>query len=72
VPKRNAVVHPAAHDHPKPKTARAVERVSLHGPEFEEVLVGLLKVDPQAIDTGEGGDQYGDRPRPSASDKPDS
>ena len=34
------------------------ERVSLHGPSFEEVLVGLLKVKPKSLDTeDEEGDE---------------
>jgi hypothetical protein len=47
VTKRSAMAHRAIHDHPK--AARPVERVSLAGPAFEEVLIGLLKVDPKEL-----------------------
>jgi hypothetical protein len=43
---RDAIVQPET---PK-DVAHSNERVSLHGPSYEEVLAGLLKVDPKALD----------------------
>jgi hypothetical protein len=33
---------------------RSVQRVSLYGPPFEEVVAGLLKVVPENVDAAEG------------------
>jgi hypothetical protein len=48
------------HRRAAPVVARArqsEERVSLHAPAFEEVLAGLLKVDPERLDTEDAPDQ---------------
>jgi hypothetical protein len=51
VTRRDAVTHPETHEKRAPNHD---ERVSLHGPSYEEVLAGLLKVDPKQLDTEEG------------------
>ena len=55
MPRRDAVAHPKPRERPSgdARASRQDERVSLHGPTYQEVLAGLLKVDPKGVDEPE-------------------
>lgn len=48
VSRRDAIVQPETRN----DVTHNDERVSLYGPSYEEVLAGLLKVDPKSLDVG--------------------